>query len=60
MRTSLPHKTMHGPATRARARKVNLQVRSNIVNCVLELLFGVMDVLMIRNFGEDHQELGKG
>jgi hypothetical protein len=37
-----------------------LQVRSNIVNCVLELTFGAMDVLIIRNFGENHQGLGKG
>jgi hypothetical protein len=52
--------TIHGPTTRACARKLNLQVRSNLVNCVLELKLGAMDVLMIRNFGEDHQGLGKG
>ena len=51
---------MHGPTTRACARKLNLQVRSNLVNCVLELTLGAMDVLMIMNFGEDHQGLGKG
>jgi hypothetical protein len=51
---------MHGPTTLVRARKLNLQVRSNLVNCVLELTLGAMDVLMIRNFGEDHQGLGNG
>jgi hypothetical protein len=51
---------MHGPTTRARARKLNLQVRSELVNCSLELTLAVMDVLMIRNFGEDHQGLEKG
>jgi hypothetical protein len=51
---------MHGPTTRARARQLNLQVRSNLVNCVLELTLGAMDVLMIRNLGEDQQGLGKG
>jgi hypothetical protein len=50
---------MHGRTTRARARKLNLQVRSNLVNCVLELTLGVMDVLKIRNFEEDHQGLRK-
>jgi hypothetical protein len=28
--------------------------------CVLELTLGAMDVLMIRNLGEDRQRLGKG
>jgi hypothetical protein len=51
---------MHGPTTQVCARKLNLQVCSNLVNCVLELTLDVIDVLMIRNFGEDHQELGKG
>jgi hypothetical protein len=51
---------MHGPTTRARAQKVNLQVRSNLVNCVLELTLGAMDVLLIKNFGEDHGGLWKG
>jgi hypothetical protein len=51
---------MHGPTTRAHARKLNLQVRSNLVNYVLDLTLGVMDVLMIRNFGDDHQGHGKG
>ena len=55
-----PIKTMHRPTTRARARMMNLQVRSNLVNYVLELTLGAMDVLMIRNLGEDHQGLGKG
>jgi hypothetical protein len=45
---------MHGLTTRARARKVNLQIRSNPVNCILEHTLGAMDVLMVRNFGEDH------
>jgi hypothetical protein len=54
-----PMQTMHGPTTRAHARKLNLQVRSNLVNCVLELTFGAMNVLMIRIFGEDHQGLEK-
>jgi hypothetical protein len=46
--------------TRSRARQLNLQVRSTLVNCVSELTFGTMDVLMIRNIGEDQQGLGKG
>jgi hypothetical protein len=54
-----PIQTMHGPTTLACERKLNLQVHSNLVNCVLELTLGAMDVLMIRNFGEDHQVLGK-
>jgi hypothetical protein len=54
-----PIQTMHGPTKRAHARKLNLQVRSNLVNCVLELTLGVMDILMIRNLGEDHQGHGK-
>jgi hypothetical protein len=55
-----PIQTMHGPTTRARAQKLNLHVRSNLVNCVLEITLGAMDVLMIRNFGKDHKGLGKG
>jgi hypothetical protein len=51
---------MHGLTTRTRARQLNLQVRSYLVNCILELKLCAMDVLMIRNFGEDHQGLGKG
>jgi hypothetical protein len=31
----------------------------DLINCVLELTLGAMDVLMIRNIGEDHQEIGK-
>jgi hypothetical protein len=38
--------------------QLNLQVRSNLVNSVLELTLGAMDVLMIRSFGEDQQGLG--
>jgi hypothetical protein len=55
-----PIQIMHGPTTRARARQLNLQVRSNLINCVLELTLGAMDVLMIRNLGEDQQGLGRG
>jgi hypothetical protein len=51
---------MHGLTTRARARHLNLQVRSYLVNCILELTLCAMDVLMVRNLGEDHQGLGKG
>ena len=51
---------MHGPTTRARARQLNLQVRSNLINCVLELTLGAIDVLMIRNLGEDQRGLEKG
>jgi hypothetical protein len=54
-----PIQIMHGPTTRARARQLNLQVRSYLVNCILELTLCVMDVLMIRNLGEDHQGLSK-
>jgi hypothetical protein len=53
-------RTMNGPITRSRARQINLQVRSTLVNCVSELTLGAMDVLMIKNFGEDQQGLGKG
>jgi hypothetical protein len=52
--------TMNGPITWSRARQLNLQVRSTLVNCVSELMLGSMDVLMIRNFVEDQQELEKG
>ena len=52
--------TMNGPITRSRARQLNLQVRSTLVNCVSELTLGAMDVLMIRYLGEDQQGLGKG
>lgn len=55
-----PIQTMHGPTTRACARQLNLQVRSNLVNCVLELTLGAMDVFMIRNLGKGQQGLGKG
>jgi hypothetical protein len=52
--------TMNGPITRSRARQLNLQVRSTLVNCVSELTLGAMDVLMIRYLGEDQKGLGKG
>jgi hypothetical protein len=60
MRTITPKHRTHGLITRARARQLNLQVHSNLVNCVLELTPNAMDVLMIRNLGEDQQGLGKG
>jgi hypothetical protein len=52
--------TMNGPITRSRARQLILQVHSALVNCVSELTLGAMDILMIRNLGEDQQGLGKG
>jgi hypothetical protein len=55
-----PLHTMQGPITRARARQLDLQVRSNLVNCFLEHALGSMHVLLIRNNGEDQQELGEG
>jgi hypothetical protein len=51
--------SMNGPITRSCARQLNLQVRSTLVNCVSELTLEAMDVLMIRNFEEDQQGLGK-
>jgi hypothetical protein len=45
--------TMNGPITRSRARQLNLQVRSTLVNCVSELTLGAIDVLMIRYLGEN-------
>jgi hypothetical protein len=55
-----PLHTMQGPITRARARQLELQVRSNLVDCFPELTFGSMQVLLIRNNGEDQQGLGEG
>jgi hypothetical protein len=52
--------TMHGSTTRAHARQLNLQICSNLVNYVLELMLDAMDVLMIRNLGEDQRGLEKG
>jgi hypothetical protein len=52
--------TMQGQITRARARQLDLRVRSNLVNCFSELKLGSMHVLLIRNNGEDQQELGEG
>jgi hypothetical protein len=52
--------TMYGPITRPRAQHLNIQVHSTLTNCVSELTLGAMDVLMIRNLGEDQQGLGKG
>jgi hypothetical protein len=51
--------TINGPITRLRARQLILMVRSALVNCVSELTLGTMDVLMIRNLGEDQQGLRK-
>jgi hypothetical protein len=51
--------TINGLITRSHARQLILQVRSTLVNCVSELTLGAMDVLMIRNLGEDQQGLGK-
>jgi hypothetical protein len=50
---------MHGPTTRAHTRQLNLQVSSYLVHCILELTICAMDVLMIRNLGEDHKGLRK-
>jgi hypothetical protein len=55
-----PLHTMQGPITRARARQLDLQVRSNLVNYFSELTLGSMHVLLIRNNGEDYQGLGEG
>jgi hypothetical protein len=52
--------TMNRPITRSRARQLNLQVRSTLVNCVSELTLGAIDVLMIGYLGEDQQGLEKG
>jgi hypothetical protein len=46
-----PLHTMQGPITRARARQLDLQVHSNIVNCFSELTLGSMHVLLIGNNG---------
>jgi hypothetical protein len=46
---------MQGPITRARARQLDLQVRSNLINYVSELTLGAMHILLIRNNGEDQQ-----
>jgi hypothetical protein len=55
-----PLHTMQGPITRARARQLDLQVCSNLVNYFSELTLRSMHVLLIRNNGEDWQELGEG
>jgi hypothetical protein len=41
-----PLHRMQGPITRARARQLDLQVRSNLINYFLELTFGSMHVLL--------------
>jgi hypothetical protein len=52
-----PLHTMQGPITTARARQLDLQVHSNLVNYFSELTLGSMHVLLIRNNGEDQQGL---
>jgi hypothetical protein len=52
--------TMQGPITWARAWQLDLQVRSNLINCFSELTLGSMHLLLIRNNGEDQQGLGEG
>jgi hypothetical protein len=52
--------TMQGSITRACARQLDLQVRSNLVNYFSELTLGSMHILLIRNNGEDQQGLGEG
>jgi translation initiation factor IF-1 len=54
-----PLHTVQGPITRARARQLDLQVRSNLVNCFSELTLGSMHVLLMRNNGDDQQGLGE-
>jgi hypothetical protein len=51
---------VQGPITRARAQQLDLQVRSNLVNCFSELTLGSMHVLLISNNGEEQQGLGEG
>jgi hypothetical protein len=55
-----PFHTIQGLITRARAQRLYLQVRSNLVNYFLELTLGSMHGLLIRNNGEDQQGLGEG
>src|SRR5579883_686114 len=55
-----PLHTMQGPITRARARQLNLQVRSCLVNYISNLTVGGAHVLLIRNLREDQRGLGKG
>jgi hypothetical protein len=52
--------TMYGPITRSCAQQLNIQVHSTLANYVSELTLGAMNVLMIRNLGENQQVLGKG
>jgi hypothetical protein len=53
-------RTIEGLISRARARQLDLQVRSKLVNCFSEHTVGSMHVLLIRNNGEDQQGLGEG
>jgi hypothetical protein len=50
---------MQGPITRARARQLDLQVRSNLINCFLELTVGSMHVLLIRTMERTSKDLEK-
>jgi hypothetical protein len=54
-----PIQIMHGSTIQALARQLNLQVRSNLFNYVLEFTLGAVDVLMIRNLEENQQGLEK-
>jgi hypothetical protein len=53
-----PLYTMQGPITRARVRQLDLQVRSNLVNCFSELTLGSMHVLLIRTMERTNNTLG--
>jgi hypothetical protein len=55
-----PLHKMQGPITSARARQLDLQVRSSIVNYFSELTLGSMHVLLIRNNRAYQQGLGEG
>jgi hypothetical protein len=54
-----PLHTMQGPITRARARQLDLQVCSKLVNCFLELTLGSMHVLLIRTIERTSKDLEK-
>jgi hypothetical protein len=55
-----PLHTMQELITKARARQLDLQLRSNLINCFSELTLSSMHILLIRNNGEDQQILGEG
>jgi hypothetical protein len=54
-----PLHTMQGPITRARARRLDHQVRSNLVNCFSEHTLGSMHVLLIRTMERTSKDLEK-